>query len=479
MRNKVIATNAVIVLLVGLLSFAIVRQAIQSAVSNPATLNARARQDALGATSQLQFVALQAERWLSTRSTDAAIAEVLAKGTSEARGDAATQYCDQLLNASKSNLASGAAMVQLIDATGKVIGRNGTSLSRGEDATSAHPFLKLALAKNTPGSELWTNKERSEQYVVSFSPVRESNGKVIAMLVVGMPLTDVFSQLTAYTSGRGLALATVTGDKVQVEASTGAASEVGAFATGVAAANLVKSATQQGTVFSGTIDGNAVAIAPLASLADGKQASIVALGSVVVVEGLNSAALSVLGVMLLGLLMVVVSGWMLGSYISRPIAVLEEGLLAIINGQEDRRFNLEHPDLGGLAFRIDQLLNKLMGIEEDTSDAEGRLPNSTRAPAPQFRELEDRNAQVDVSSNPEYAAQLAAEESETYYLRIYAEYIEAKKALGEQVAHITEPTFRTRIQGMESEAGQKQGVRIRYHVKATGREVVLVPISLP
>ena len=48
--------------------------------------------------------------------------------------------------------------------------------------------------------------------------------------------------------------------------------------------------------------------------------------------------------------------------------MLEEGLLAILNGQADKRFELDHAELGGLAFRIDQLLNQLMGVEEDPTD---------------------------------------------------------------------------------------------------------------
>ncbi len=68
-----------------------------------------------------------------------------------------------------------------------------------------------------------------------------------------------------------------------------------------------------------------------------------------------------------------------GVFAMTPIAQLEEGLLAILNGQTDKRFELDHPDLGGLAFRIDQLLNQLMGVEEDTSDAEGRISRSGTA----------------------------------------------------------------------------------------------------
>jgi hypothetical protein len=70
----------------------------------------------------------------------------------------------------------------------------------------------------------------------------------------------------------------------------------------------------------------------------------------------------------LGLLLVVVGGFLLGNYISQPVAELEDGLLAVINGNQELRFELEHAELGGLVFRINSLLNALMGVPEDSGD---------------------------------------------------------------------------------------------------------------
>jgi hypothetical protein len=57
---------------------------------------------------------------------------------------------------------------------------------------------------------------------------------------------------------------------------------------------------------------------------------------------------------------------------------MEEGLLQIINGKTDLRFEIEHPDLGGLIFRINSLLNALMGVPE--TDEEGRTSTSPGQP---------------------------------------------------------------------------------------------------
>ena len=65
-------------------------------------------------------------------------------------------------------------------------------------------------------------------------------------------------------------------------------------------------------------------------------------------------------------------GFLLGNYLSRPIEELEEGLLAILNGKTDLRFEIEHAELGGLVFRLNSLLNQLMGVQEDDTDEEGR-----------------------------------------------------------------------------------------------------------
>src|SRR5262249_23031426 len=134
----------------------------------------------------------------------------------------------------------------------------------------------------------------------------------------------------------------------------------------------------------------------------------------------------ILGVTVLGLVLVIVGGWLLGNYISRPINMLEEGLLAILNGQTDKRFELDHAELGGLAFRIDQLLNQLMGIEEDTTDEEGRVSK-----APTAQNFSDA---MGVEASDVSTQQLASEPASAYYARIYREYIAAKQANGEDTS---------------------------------------------
>jgi hypothetical protein len=191
----------------------------------------------------------------------------------------------------------------------------------------------------------------------------------------------------------------------------------------------------------------------------------------------------IVGSLALGVLLVVVAGWLLGNYITRPIDSLEEGLLAILNGQTDKRFELDHAELGGLAFRIDQLLNQLMGVEEDTTDAEGRVSmapsaaNFTDALAVDDKRMTQQ--QGEGTMDPEAIRRLSQEPPGQYYGRIYREYISAKKALGEATDHIAEQAFAARIQAMEQEAAQKYGRPVRYQVQSRAKEVVLLAVPLP
>ncbi len=60
--------------------------------------------------------------------------------------------------------------------------------------------------------------------------------------------------------------------------------------------------------------------------------------------------------MLLGVLLVVGYNFVLAQYYEKPIEQIEESLLKVLNGDRDHRINVEHPELGGIVYRVNQLL---------------------------------------------------------------------------------------------------------------------------
>jgi hypothetical protein len=469
MRNKIIAVNAVIMLIVGLLSFTIVWTQLSLATSSTEQLKKTAQRDAISVAARLQLDGLRAERWLAAKAAEPNTRALLSKGaTADARSDAARQLSDQIVNVAPAALGTKPSVVGVIDSNGKILARNGSDLGRGDDVASTYPAFKEALAKSSPGSDIWTETKRADQYIASYVPVRDESGRTM-MLFIGIPLNDALAKVTEGAAGRGVLLMNEKGDVLMSTQNVEDAKN--ALKAGV---SEVTSAIAAGNVVAGSKDDIHFAVAPLDGFGEKKMA-VVAIAPTSLLEGVKSAPWSILGVMVLGLVLVGVGGWFLGNYISRPLATLEEGLLAILNGQTDKRFDLDHAELGGLAFRIDQLLNQLMGVEEDNTDEQGRV---SKAPSPAaFGDAlaVDRSGQA---LGAGAAHPLASEPAEQYYARLYREYIAAKRSLGEQVDHITDEAFRSRIQGMEQEALAKHGRPVRYQVQVNAGEVVLLAVPL-
>ncbi|HTJ82482.1 MAG TPA: MXAN_5187 C-terminal domain-containing protein, partial [Polyangiaceae bacterium] len=162
---------------------------------------------------------------------------------------------------------------------------------------------------------------------------------------------------------------------------------------------------------------------------------------------------------------------------SKPVQEIEDGLLAIMNGQTARRLEIEHAELGGIVFRINSLLNQLFGVAEDDTDEEGR---PSRAPAAgAFNEALSVDESIAMGGGTaEDAATLHAEPEAAYYHRVFAEYVDAKKQIGDPTDHIAEGDFSAKLRASELELAQKHGKPVRFKVELKGKEVVLVAIPL-
>lgn len=482
MRIKIIAVNVLIVAIVGLLSFLLVRSAVSSATSNADQLSAEAQRDAQGAAARLQLDGLRAERWLAAKPNESATVDSLAKATASARGEAATKRCDDLVSTMKNApLFEGnvPTFVAIVDTSGKIVGRNGSNLNRGDDLASLYPGLKATLTSGQSGSDVWWERDR---YLASYVVVHDDQGKIIGAVVTGRPLNDMLSRVSEATTGRSLLVVVPKGDGFEVVAHSAQQAPGLDDAIAHGAKDMLKNAlSHQHTDVAKDKDA-LVAASPLPGFEDGKRALLVASAPAALIQDAGGIASPILGALALGIALVIVGGWLLGNYITRPINTLEEGLLAILNGQTEKRFELDHAELGGLAFRIDQLLNQLMGVEEDTTDAEGRVSMSPNAA--NFSDalaVDDKRMTQQAGEgtlDPEAHARLAAEPAPAYYARIYREYIAAKRANGEATDHITEQAFAARIQGMEAEATKKYGRPVRYQVQSRNKEVVLLAVPL-
>lgn len=473
MRLKIILPNAIVVLLIGLISFYAVRARL-AGTQDTASLMTGLERGANNAAGAFQLQLLRAERWLGEQTSADATRAALANG---ATADAdKRQNASETLETLRRAAADAKVMTQpdlafFVDEAGRAAGRSAQAQTyHGDDFAAEYPALKAALKDGRSGSDVWLSPKFAHRYLVSYAPVRDASGKALGMLGVAWNLND---QRMAEI-GEGATFLSVLSGGAPVTAAKANVAIAPTLADDLAGSqqDVVKRALTNGkdTV---VIGGTVVSAAPLQNVGDGKRAVIVLARKADMVADPNAIVWPILPAMGLGLIFVLIAGWLLGSYVTEPVGKMEETLLQVINGNTNQRVQTEHAELGGLAFRINQLLNQVLGVEEDNTDEEGR-PSAPPAPE-HFQEalgVEERSADAG------QVAALAAEPEAQYYARIYREYIDAKRANGEGVEGITQDVFVNRIRGMERDAAAKFGKPVRYAVQRRERQVVLLAIPL-
>jgi hypothetical protein len=385
MRFKIIVVNAGIIVLATILSFVMLTTSLKGVVSDPTERKHEVERSLRAAASQLALDALRFERWLEKNVAADAVRSAFTMPTPEARQQAALNEANRLRDAASGDDQFNRmtpSLVALVDAEGVVVSRDGSNLMRGEKLSLAYPALGDALKTGRTGSAVWINRQRQEQLFASWAIARGENGSVIGAVVIGTPLNDErLTRTSELTSGALLALARSTDKGLDMVADSRAAgaAEAALNAAPVATAARSSVASKGVAIVDGVVDDRIIGALPVEGYG-GTDTVLVASVPASRVANFFSLLWPVLAVGGLSLVLVVFGGVLLGNYISQPVSELEDGLLAIINGQQDLRFQIEHGELGGLVFRINSLLNAMTGVPEDTTDDQGR---PSKAPSAQ------------------------------------------------------------------------------------------------
>lgn len=375
MRSKIIAVNALIVLIVGVCAFGLLR------ISNGAERGGeeRAREQAArasrSAAAKLELDAVRAERWLE-RSLDVEAARaVFRAGLAQARAEAATEQANRLRAMARQSLDLVVSFVAFVDVRGIVLGRDGTNLMRGENWRDAHPGIRRALETGRGGSELWTSVGSGEFVMTSQVPVHDAHGKLLGLVVVATPLNDErLAALSQWVGGHQLFLAMAADETLQIRAKSASSVSLASWLEREGKDQVSRLGFARLAILPQGPGGRVLALASIEAMGEGRSA---VLAAVVEPDGVASVPVGpIVGAVGLGLVLVAIGGWLLGSYISTPVEKLEDGLLAILNGSREHRFDIEHAELGGLVFRLNQLLNQVFGEEEQEPPRAPSVPDS-------------------------------------------------------------------------------------------------------
>lgn len=371
MRWKITLVNGGIVLVLSVLTFFLLRTSLESVVADRGEQRRELTRALSAADARLSLDALKLERWLSRQASQDSVQNVFGAGTSSARSDAATAEANRLRDRAVADAEfakMAPSLVLFVDVDGRGIGRNGTELMRGDNVAAAYPGLLEAIGSGHTASDLWVNAARQEQMLVAYAPVLDKTGNKLGAVVLGTPLNDERLKRTSeLTSGRSLAL--VVGAGPSPIAAFG--SVRAGFGSAPVASALADARTGSVSFAPELVGGDIYAAHRLSGLG-GSDAILVGSIPASRVTSIDALLWPVLAVGLLGIFLVAAGGIMLGNYISRPVAEIEEGLLLIMNGQQDLRFDLKHDELGGLTSRINALLNTLLGVQEGESAPDNR-----------------------------------------------------------------------------------------------------------
>jgi len=196
---------------------------------------------------------------------------------------------------------------------------------------------------------------------------------------------------------------------------------------------------------------------------------------------LAGVATMILWLTLLGILGVAIYGYIIANNLMEPIEQMEDDILAVINGRGDVRLEVETPELGGLSYRVNQLINLFTGVAEE--DEEGRAVTSSggweavsiTGPDPGARPSSSGPIESD---DPDAAALAALPEGE-YYALLYQDYVTAKQSVGEDVSNIPQERFIERIRGNAAHLLKKHGAQmVRFKVETIGDQVNLKPVVI-
>lgn len=489
MRWKIIVANAIIVVLVGLVMGALLWSQLRQDLASRSQMVQSASQAVAAANAQMKLDALQIEHWLNDQVAQSSAREPFEASVATARGEVATKQANRLYDAAVQTSSLShvrPAIIAFVDVRGIALGRNGNNLMRGDDIGHAHPEMQRAVAQGKSGSEIWYVPNLAQQWFVSFVPVRSAAGEVLGSIIYGTPMNDErLTQIAEKTSGSAIAIMVQGPRGIDIPAKSRfvSASDINILSDKSLAEKIIGSVTPDPVEQPFSQAKKWVVVSALVSGYGGPTAALVRVAPAVSVNLLSTLVYPIATAVILGIVMVMISGWIFSSYITKPIEKIENDLLQIVNGNTELRLDIEHAVLGGVVFSINALLNQFTGVKETPQEEAQPLSVALFSQALQDHTETVSVAQVEQDGTENVSAQvvreLAAEPADAYYQRLFSEYIEAKRQCGDVVEHITEQGFLDRIRNNEQQAARQHGRPVRFQVLVRDGQVVLVAVQLP
>lgn len=400
-----------------------------------------------------------------------------------------------------------AALVALVDASGKVVARDLSINSLyGEDLKSRYPAVVQALS-GVANKDVWAFNGR--MYRVAVAPVRGADAKVVGALVVGFEesgndarvLRDNFgTEVVIFLNGKIYASSFAS----QAQESVEEAELAQVLFSGAKLAGPAVQERKRTEIFRVTLRGEVFLgmAAPLLGNTSKPEAGFVVLASLN--QGQQVAGrigMWILGLGILGTLITVGSGVLTAQRFLVPLDKIEEGVTEIINGNHQYVFEKHgSPDFEGLENSLNVMVARLLGRPEQAEggdamnamDLSGRnrvvsgpLPQASAPSGPIGSVASPPTSPSDLAraaSGPKVSTEnqdLSREPQDKYERRLYDEYVTAREQTGEGARDVTFASFTEKLRENEVQLCQKYGTRmVRFKVVIKQGQVTLKPVPI-
>ncbi len=492
MRLKIIAGNLAVVVLLGLFSYFMVRGDLRAALA--AEVDAGIANDQVLFDRSFQLSGYDLVRFTAERAGARQVQDVFAGLDEDSRRTRAFEAAESAvawLGDPARGRRGAPDIVVVVDETGKTIARNGArNVMFGKSLIAPVPALAEVLKDGSARHDVWLEDQENKLMETAVAPIRNEQGAILGALVVGYDLSNGLASREAALLGRDIAFI-VDGHiySSSLQSNGTLIKTLNDFLFGAQKASteaVLSGKTVVAPAWFGSLEGSEfIGVTARLPMSPSHAVAYAVIGNRTAKMALASKTDVILYTVVLAALLVFGYGFVIGSALLRPIEEIEEGVLTIINGQTDHRLETNSPELGGLAYRINQLLNVLTGTEEDTGDEQGRVsvaPSDGHWKDAAFSDAAAASGGGggdEIIDDADLAAKLAAEDEQTYYARIHREYAAAKQALGESVANIPVERFAQRLVGRADALTKQHGCRmVRFQVQTRDNQVVLRPVII-